>query len=104
MADLILTEEEQAAATWFELDDATVGKIVKKTALGLLDHSDEQKRVWWFAAALLLVGMADDANADTFSQEINDFTNGDDNRGNWRVTIERIPASTESNQNVVDNL
>lgn len=90
MAELILTDEEQAAATWFELDDATVGKIVKKTALGLLDHSNEQGRVWWFAAALLLCGMADDANADTFSQEVNNFTNGDDDRGNWRVTVERI--------------
>lgn len=90
MAELILTDEEQAAATWFELDDATVGKIVKKTSLGLLDHSNEQGRVWWFAAALLLCGMADDANADTFSQEVNNFSNGDDDRGNWLVTVERI--------------
>lgn len=93
MAELILTEEEQAAATWLELDDATVGKIVKKTALGLLDHSNEQRRVWWFAAALLLCGMADDANADTFSQDINNFTHEGDDRGNWRVTIERITSS-----------
>lgn len=93
MAELILTKEEQDAATWLELDDATVGKIVKKTALGILDHSNEQGRVWWFAAALLLCGMADDANADTFSQEINNFTKEGNDRGDWRITIERINPS-----------
>lgn len=92
MAELILTNEEKAAATWFELDDATVGKIVKTTALGLLEHTNEQGRVWWFAAALLLCGMTDDANADTFSQEVNNFTHGSDDRGNWRVTVERIKS------------
>ena len=35
MAELILTEEEKAAATWLELPDETVGKLVKKIAADL---------------------------------------------------------------------
>lgn len=90
MAQLILTDEEKAAATWMELDDATVGKVVKKTALGLMAKSDEQGRVWWFSAAMLLCGMANDANADKFSQELLGFTEGDTDCGDWLVTVQRI--------------
>lgn len=90
MAQLILTDEEKAAATWMELDDATVGKVVKKTALGLIDMSNEQGRVWWFAAAMLMCGMASDANADEFSQELLGFSYGDTDCGDWLVTVQRI--------------
>jgi hypothetical protein len=64
MAELILTEAEKSALTWMELDDATLGKVVKKTALSLKEHSEEQQKIWWFAAAMLLCGMAEDAKAD----------------------------------------
>lgn len=90
MAELILTDEEKAAATWMELDDATIGKLVKKTALGLHSLNAEQAHVWWWSAALLLCGMASDANADKFEQEITGFTESGEDRGNWRITVERI--------------
>lgn len=90
MAKLILTEEEKAAATWMELDDATIGKLVKKTALGLMSLKDEQAHVWWWSAAILLCSMASDANADKFEQEILGLTHSGEERGNWRITVERI--------------
>jgi len=90
MAELILTDEEKAAATWLELDNATIGKLVKKTALGLQAHSGEQGQVWWFSAAMLLIGMASDSNADRFTQEIRGFTREGVPCGDWRVSVDRI--------------
>lgn len=92
MAQLILTDEEKAALTWFELDDATIGKIVKKTALGLIDHSKEMERVWWFSAALLLCGQAVDHNANSMTVDIEGFEHQGGNFGDWRVRVERIHA------------
>jgi hypothetical protein len=90
MAELILSDDEKAAATWLELDDATVGKLVKKTALDLKEHAGEQGRVWWFSAAMLLVGMAEDSNAHDFSQEVRGFTRDGVSCGDWKVSVTRI--------------
>lgn len=91
MAELILTDEEKAAATWFELNDAAIGKIVKKTAIGLLDMADEQGRVWWFAAALLLVGKAADANAENMKVNVEGFSEAGIEMGDWQVSVTRLP-------------
>jgi hypothetical protein len=100
MAKLILTEAEKSALTWMELDDATLGKVVKKTALSLKEHSDEQQKIWWFAAAMLLCGMAEDAKAAQLTHTIEGFSEKGVDRGDWRITVERLtphsPAKTES--------
>lgn len=93
MAELILTEAEKTAATWFELDDATLGKVVKRTAAGLLTHSEEMGRIWWFAAALLLCGQAKDANAETLTVNVDGFTDAGQELGDWEVTVRRIKPS-----------
>jgi len=90
MAELKMTEEEKAAATWFELDDATIGKMVKMGTLTILNSSKERERMWWYSAALLLCNLAADANADKFIQEITGLSHGDKPLGDWRITLERL--------------
>lgn len=96
MAELILTEAEKAATTWLGLDDAALGKVVKKTALSLKEHSEEQQKLWWFAAALILCGMAADANATKLTHDIEGLSEEGAVRGDWRITVERIEAPSTS--------
>ena len=55
MAELILTEEEKAAALWSDLDDAALGKLVKKKIALLTSAAEQLDRVTTFAAAMLLL-------------------------------------------------
>src|SRR5699024_5247050 len=98
MAELILTEEERAAATWFELDDATIGKIVKKQALAIMNKSEEMQRVTTMSAAMLLCGFAAEANAAEMTQEIRGFTQGGQEFGDWKVTVKRLPEGANLDQ------
>jgi hypothetical protein len=82
----VLTDEEKAATAWMELDDAIMGKLVKKTALGLMKMGDGHGRVWWFSAAMLLCGMVANTKTDKFTQELLGGADCDD----WLVTIQRI--------------
>lgn len=95
MAELILTPEEKAANTWLELDDAVVGRLVKYTATqfkSTTERSAEQAGVWWWSAALLLVGLAVDANADSFVQTLHAYQRNGEALGDFRITIERVPT------------
>ena len=76
MAELILTEEEKAAALWSDLDDAALGKLVKKKIALLTSAAEQLDRVTTFAAAMLLCCAASEQNASEIALEIvvnNDF-------------------------------
>src|SRR5699024_11084157 len=73
MAELILTEAEKAATTWLELDDATIGKLVKKQALAIMDKSVEMEQITSTSAVMLLCGFAADMNADKSEYDIGGF-------------------------------
>lgn len=90
MAKLILTDAEKAANSWLDLDDANLGKVLKATALKLKAHANDQSRLWFVSAAMLLCSMADDSNADRFSQTIKGFSNHGKLAGDWRVIVRRI--------------
>ncbi len=89
MAELILTDEEKAAATWLELPDEAVGKLTKKVALDIAKIGDEQGRVLTMSAALILIGHTADMNATKGVIAINGFTNGAEKLGDWEITINR---------------
>lgn len=89
MAKLILTEAEKKAATWEELDDDALGKVVKANMFKLQNWAKEQDRIFFMTAAIILCSMAHEANADTFTQEINNLTSKGKPCGNWKVTIKR---------------
>lgn len=97
MAQLILTEEEKAAISWLDMDDDALGKLCRKACLIIpqhedLDNPDDRKQVWASSAGMLLCGVTDDANATTAVFTFEGLTHGDKQRGNWRVTVERLDS------------
>lgn len=97
MAELILTEEEKAAALWSDLDDAALGKLVKKIAL-LTSAAEQLDRVTTFAAAMLLCCAASEQNASEIALEIDGLNQAGREFGDWKVVAVKIaPPTTERN-------
>ncbi len=88
MAQLILTEEEKAAPTYLDWDDASVGMAVRKLALL---YGDEYGKESMFAqmAAQILVSFAHQVNATTTEVTLEGCTTKGVQTGDWKVTIER---------------
>ena len=74
MAKLILTDEEKAAALWSDLDDAALGKLVKKKIAYLTEAAEQLDRVTAFAAAIILCCAAAEHNASEIALEIDGLT------------------------------
>lgn len=91
MAELILTEEEKAAALWSDLDDAALGKLVKKKIALLTDAVEQLDRVTTFAAAMLLCCAASEQGASEMALEIDGLKQEGRDFGNWRVVTRKIP-------------
>jgi hypothetical protein len=98
---LILTEEEKKAATWAELDDVSLGKVVKAYIFEMKAHCNEEGKIFVLSAAMALCVAAAEANADKFTQTIEGLTTKGKSLGNWRVTIRRM--STTRRQNDTDS-
>lgn len=88
--ELIMTEEEKAAATWAELDDESVGKVVKSLMFKIKEHADEEKTMFFWSAAIALCSLVADTNADTFKETIEGLTNNGEPLGDWRITISKL--------------
>jgi len=93
MAELILSDEDKAAARWLQMSDESVGRLVKYTQVAILRDADEQKRVCWWSAMLLLVSLAHEANAETSTFQIDGVTIGDVPIGDWEVVVRRRQAT-----------
>ena len=85
MAELILTDDEKAAALWSDLDDAALGKLVKKKIAFLTDAAAQLDRVTTFAAAMLLCCAAAEQNASEMALEIEGLTQEGREFGDWKV-------------------
>jgi hypothetical protein len=93
---LILTEAEKKAKTWLELDDESVGKMVKATAFNIAEYS-EDKKIFFMSAALVLCGIVvDDGNIGTMSITLDNLTRKNKSVGNWKVTVEKVGKQKES--------
>jgi Flp pilus assembly protein TadB len=90
MAELILTTEEKAAALWSDLDDAAIGKLVKKKMEMLQTHFEQIDRAVTFGAALLICCDAAERNAREETHEIFGVTHDGRNFGDWLVTAKRM--------------
>lgn len=90
MAELILTDEEKAAATWLELPDETVGKLVKKIAADMPRLAKETDKITSVAILLMLAGFSKEANSTKTTYTLNGTTNKDTPTGDWRITVENI--------------
>lgn len=95
MAELILSDDDKAAARWLQMSDESVGRLVKYTQLAILREADEQKQVWWWSAMLLLLSLAHEANSETSTFQIEGVTleNGAVPIGDWEVVVRRRQAT-----------
>jgi hypothetical protein len=91
MAELILTEEEKAAPSYLDWDDAALGKAVKALAIKLHD-SEGKESMYGQVAAFMLIGAAHRINADTTTIDLENVTVSDEGIGDWRVEVRRTKA------------
>ena len=89
MAELILTPTEQEAALWSDLDDAALGKLVKKKMAGLTSSAEQLDRATIFAAAMLLCCVAVEVNAETLSLDIDGLSREGRDFGDWMVVAKK---------------
>jgi len=92
MAELILTDEEKKMRTWVELDDESLGRVVKADMFKVKEASEERERLLLFSAAMILCAAAADTNADKLIQTIKGLTTKGQPLGNWKVTVRRLKA------------
>lgn len=88
MAELILTEQEQADSSFLDWSDESLGKLVKKTALMMKDEYGAEA-AYITMASHLLISLAEKCNSTETTLEVNGVTQAGEARGDWKVTIER---------------
>lgn len=88
--ELILTDEEKAAATWTELDDESVGKVAKSLMFKIKEYGDENKRLFTMSAAIALCSLVAETNADKSTITVEGLTKQGRHLGNWKLTIKRL--------------
>lgn len=96
MAELTLTEAEKAAALWSDLDDAALGKLVKKHISIIETAAAQMDRVVMLSAAMLICCEAAETNATTAKFEIGALTQAGQDFGDWLVTATRVEASDKA--------
>ena len=94
MAQLILSAEEMGAQSWFDLDDATLGKIVKSNALKMLadvaPKKEDAQFAWRMTAGLMLIDHAIERNDVGVTFDVLDMSDGKVDLGDWRVQAIRL--------------
>jgi hypothetical protein len=89
MAELLTTDEENAAATYLEWDDAALGKAVKSAALLCTDHNGKHA-IPYVGAAVFLISEAIRSGADNLTVSLDDASASGENLGDWVVTARRV--------------
>ena len=93
MAELILTAEEKAAALWSDLDDAALGKLVKKKIALLTNVAEQLDQATTFAAAMMICCAASEEGKREVAFEIDGLTQAGREFGDWRVVAVRVKPS-----------
>ncbi|MES1947508.1 hypothetical protein C84B14_09167 [Salinisphaera sp. C84B14] len=88
MAELILTEDEQAADSYLAWDDAALGKLVRHLSQTCADEYGATG-AHTTMAAYLLVDLARRSNADTATIDLNGASAQGEAIGDWQITITR---------------
>lgn len=87
MAKLVLTDEEQKLP-FIAWDDASIGRLVKRLAAQVVTDDEHDHMLYQVSAAMILIGLADECNADIMSIELNNITDGSGKvLGDWNVSI-----------------
>lgn len=89
MAELILTEEEKSAPFWRDLDDANLGKVIKRDLVNLETQKQENMARTLNTLALSLICTSLEVNADAAKYTISGVTYKGEPAGDWVVTVKR---------------
>jgi hypothetical protein len=97
MAELILTEEEKASASWANLDEESLGKLVKASLARYDEWIEEGERnenayLAWLHSGIMLAIQCKAVNSDLSTYTIEGLHNKvtGERFGDYRITIERI--------------
>lgn len=89
MAILTLTEEEKALALWRDLDDASLGRFLKKLMSVVQTSAQEREVALAVAASLHLVCQASAAGSDELEVRLEGVTEAGEPLGTWTVLAKR---------------
>lgn len=95
MAEFIPTEAEKAAASYLDWSDEALGKFTKRVALKLEEMRDDAeglRKVATASCAMTLVSSAWEANAGRLELSLEGHTIGEQETGDWIITVEKKPA------------
>jgi hypothetical protein len=90
MAELILTDGEKAAETWFELPDDVVGMLTKYSAARLRAECAARDKAWLLACSMTIIEYARRAGGERLVQTVNGYSYAGTEFGDWKITVERI--------------
>ncbi len=91
MAKLILTDTEKEAKLWSDLDDASLGKVVKAQIFKMKNWSDERDKIALMSAATMICAMSAKVNADITTITLTGLTHVGKSIGDWKVTAKKVP-------------
>lgn len=89
MAELIVTPEEEKAATYLEWDNESLGKLVKMIGLMLNDEYGKDA-AWVTMAAHLLVDLSLKTNSTNTKVNISGCSKDDKPVGDWEIRIRKV--------------
>lgn len=96
MAQLILTEQEEAAHLWSDLDDAALGALLRKKLVMLHSAAEQMDRTITTAAGLLLCCAAAEAGASQMSLDLDGVTQSGRDFGDWEIQAMRKQPGGQS--------
>ena len=96
MAQLILTEAEQSAVLWTDLDDAALGALLRKKLAVLTNAAAQMDRTFTSAAALMLCCAAAEEGSRELVFEVDNLTQAGRAFGDWKVVAMRMGPEAES--------
>jgi hypothetical protein len=89
VAELVLTDAEKCAELWSDLDDQSLGALMRKKLVGLKSAAEQMDRAVTMAAALLLCCSAAEAGASELSLSIDGVTQAGRDFGDWQVVVRK---------------
>lgn len=93
MAELILTEEEKAANSWLEVSDEALGRMIKASVLSIQAKATELNKLYMATCGFMLCNLACDSNASHLTLDVDGLTLGDEQRGQWKITVEEVTGA-----------
>lgn len=94
MAELNLTDAEKAAVLWTDMDDESLGRLLRKKLVFLATASAQMDRTVSTAAALVLCCDVAEANATEARMDFDGVTQGGRDFGDWQIVVtKRVDAT-----------